>query len=225
MSPERKRPKVDNGLSRRDGPSEGEENDSHKHKHKKRSKRKHRQHRAREEEVTTTPVIDAIEVGGSQSQEQATSEPSTMDNSEASSLKETEQTSPDIEGESLEVQENSSDELNNMEKAVDSILVPYQDTSTTEVELNEDTQTAASSDDDDGVLVEVHIDGDIDGLDQELGVVLAEVTPPETDKVEGGGKKIFRIALSPVPDTVHVKLYNYTVYIIIFPILQCTRTL
>ena len=210
MSPERKRPKVDNGLSRRDGPSEGEENDSHKHKHKKRSKRKHRQHRAREEEVTTTPVIDAIEVGGSQSQEQATSEPSTMDNSEASSLKETEQASPDIEGESLEtnmVQEHSksdSDELNNnnsMEKAVDSILVPYQDTSTTEAELNEDTQTAASSDDDDGVLVEVHIDGDIDGLDQELGVVLAEVTPPETDKVEGGGKNIFRMAFSPAPET------------------------
>ena len=198
VSPDRKRSKVDVALSRNDGPSEGEENGSHKHKNKKRSKRKHRHSRSTREEgeAATTPSIDAMEVGESQSQEQGTSEPSSIvDTSEASSLKEAEQVTPDVEGKSLEtstVQEPDSDELNNnnnMEKADLSILVPDQDSSTIEVEQNEDTQTAVSSDVDDGVLVEVHIDGDIDGLDQELGVVLGGVTPEtETDKEEGGGK-------------------------------------
>ncbi len=50
-----------------------------------------------------------------------------------------------------------------------------QNKNTVEVERNESTAQTPGIEDEDGLLLDVHADGDIDGMDQELGVVLADV--------------------------------------------------
>ncbi len=157
----RKRPQIDGELLS-NSPSG---DDPSTHKHKKSSKRRHKDKLRRAD--VTSPSTEIMDVDKVASEAQEPKESVSVNGSEISSSPKT--VSGSLDGEKVQ------DSVANIEGE--------QNADISKEEQNEDTTLGEDVEDDDGLLLDVHIDEDIDCLDQEMCRVSDNVggVSPETD--------------------------------------------